>query len=56
MLEAELEDELGYSKYDITNKETDNNRNGYSKKTVKSMYENINLDILTTQYHNLKTL
>ncbi len=31
-LEAELEDELGYSKYDYRNKETDNSRNGYSEK------------------------
>lgn len=45
MLEAELEDELGYSKYDHTNKETNNNRNGYSKKTVTSSMGDINLDI-----------
>jgi len=35
-LEAEMEDELGYSKYDYRNKETDNSRNGYSEKTVKT--------------------
>ena len=29
-LEAELDDELGYSKYDYRNKETENSRNGYS--------------------------
>ena len=27
-LEAELDDELGYSKYDYKNKDTDNSRNG----------------------------
>ena len=27
-LEAELDDELGYSKYDYRNKDTDNSRNG----------------------------
>ena len=27
-LDAELDDELGYSKYDYKNKETDNSRNG----------------------------
>ncbi len=32
MLEAELEEELGYSKHDYRNKETDNSRNGYSKR------------------------
>ena len=34
--EAELDDKLGYSKYDYKNKETDNRRNGYSRKTVKT--------------------
>ena len=29
-LEAELDDELGYSKYDYKNKDTDNSRNGHS--------------------------
>ena len=33
-LDAELENELGYSKYDYKNKQTDNSRNGYSQKTV----------------------
>jgi putative transposase len=33
-LEAELEDELGYSKYDYRIKETDNRRNGHSKKRL----------------------
>jgi transposase-like protein len=32
-LEGELEDKLGYSKYDYRNKETDNSRNGHSDKT-----------------------
>lgn len=36
MLEAELERELGYSRYDYRNKKTDNVRNGHTKKTVKS--------------------
>lgn len=36
MLEAELENELGYSRYDYRNKKTDNARNGHSKKTVKT--------------------
>jgi len=45
MLNSELDDELGYEKYDIKNKETDNSRNGYSKKTVRSEYGEIKLDI-----------
>jgi len=37
-LEGELDDELGYTKYDYRNKDTDNSRNGYSKKTVHSSF------------------
>jgi transposase-like protein len=33
---AELEAQLGYSKYDYKNKEINNSRNGYSKKRLKS--------------------
>lgn len=45
MLESELDEELGYSKYDYKNKKTDNSRNGYSRKTVKSSAGPIELDI-----------
>lgn len=45
MLESELDEELGYSKYDYSNKATDNSRNGYSKKTVTSSMGEIDLDI-----------
>jgi transposase-like protein len=38
MLEAELEEDLGYSRYDYKNKQTTNSRNGYSKKKVRSNY------------------
>ena len=34
-LEAELDDQLGYSKYDYRNKEVDNSLNGFYKKTLK---------------------
>jgi transposase-like protein len=44
-LEGELEDELGYSKYDFRNKETDNSRNGYSKKTVKSSHGEMDINV-----------
>ena len=37
-LEGELDDELGYSKYDYRNKEGENSRNGYSKKTIKTSF------------------
>lgn len=45
MLEAEMDQKLGYSKYDYQNKETDDSRNGYSHKTVTSSMGDIDLDI-----------
>ena len=44
-LEGELEEELGYSKYDYRNKETENSRNGYSQKTVKSSLGEMEVNI-----------
>ena len=45
MLEAEMDQKLGYSKYDYQHKDTDDSRNGYSKKTVVSSLGEIDLDI-----------
>ncbi|OFW64311.1 MAG: transposase [Actinobacteria bacterium RBG_19FT_COMBO_36_27] len=45
MLEAELDSELGYSKYDYKNKETTNSRNGHSKKTLRSDYGKLDIDV-----------
>ena len=45
MLEAEMEHELGYVKNTVSDKNISNSRNGYSKKTVRSEYGNIDLDI-----------
>jgi transposase-like protein len=44
-LEAELDDELGYSRYDYKNKETENSRNGYSKKTLKTGFGEAEIDV-----------
>jgi len=44
-LEAEMDDELGYSKYDWKNKINQNSRNGHSKKTVSSKFGKVNLKI-----------
>lgn len=33
-MDQEMDEELGYSKYDYRNKETDNSRNGHSQKTM----------------------
>ncbi len=45
MLEAEMDEHLGYTKYDYKNKQTDDSRNGYSPKTVTSSAGEIPLDI-----------
>lgn len=44
-LEAEMDDELGYSKYNWKNKIKENSRNGHSKKTVKSTVGKLELKI-----------
>lgn len=45
MLEGELENELGYSKWDYRNKSTSNSRNGYSEKTLQSSQGEIDIKI-----------
>ena len=44
-LDAEMDEELGYSKYDYKNKDTDNSRNGYSSKTMHTSYGDMEIDI-----------
>jgi len=44
-LEGELDNELGYTKYDYRNKETENSRNGYSSKTLKTSYGDVDIKI-----------
>ena len=44
-LEAELDEELGYSKYDYRNKDTDNSRNGHSRKTMKTSFGEVDIDV-----------
>ena len=44
-MDAELEEELGYSKYDYKNKQTENSRNGSYKKTVTSSQGEIELEV-----------
>ena len=44
-LDAELEEELGYSKYDYKNKETSNSRNGHSRKTVQGSFGEMEIEI-----------
>ena len=44
-LNAELDGELGYTRYDYRNKETQNSRNGYSKKTVHTSQGDMDLSV-----------
>lgn len=44
-LEGELDEELGYTKYDYRNKETDNSRNGHSVKSLKTSFGETEINI-----------
>ena len=44
-LDAELDEELGYSKYDYRNKDTENSRNGHSTKKLKTSFGETEIEI-----------
>lgn len=44
-LDAELDEELGYSKYDYRNKETDNSRNGHSSKILRTSFGDVEVSV-----------
>ena len=44
-LDAELTEELGYSKYDYRNKETENSRNGHSSKRLRTSCGDIDVSV-----------
>ena len=44
-LEAELDDELGYGRYDYRHKDTDNSRNGHSSKTLRTSFGDVELSV-----------
>ena len=44
-LDAELDEELGYSKYDYKNKDTDNSRNGHSSKTLRTSFGDVGVSV-----------
>lgn len=44
-LEKELDDELGYSRYDYKSKEGSNSRNGHHKKTLKTDIGDVDIEI-----------
>lgn len=45
VLDEELDEELGYSKYDYRNKDTTNSRNGHSSKTMHTSYGDMDVAI-----------
>jgi len=45
LLDGELTEHLGYEKYNQQNKNTDNSRNGYTSKNVKSSFGSIPLEV-----------
>ena len=44
-LETELDEDLGYSKYDYKNKATDNSRNGHSSKTLRTSFGDVEVSV-----------
>ena len=44
-LEAELDDQLGYNRYDYKNKNTDNSQNGHSSKTLRTSFGDIEVSV-----------
>lgn len=44
-LDGEMDEKLGYSKYDYRNKDTSNRRNGYNTKTIHASYGDMELDV-----------
>ncbi len=45
MLNSEPDEELGYDKYDQSEKKTKNSRNGFSEKCMRSEYVDINIKV-----------
>lgn len=44
-LEAELDEDLGYSEYDYKNKATDNSRNGHSSKNLRTSFGEVEVSV-----------
>ena len=44
-LEAELDEDLGYSKYDYKKKATDNSRNGHSSKNLRTSFGDVEVSV-----------
>ena len=44
-LEAELDDQPGYNRYDYKNKDTDNSWNGHSNKTLRTSFGDVEVSV-----------
>ena len=44
-LDAEMDEQLGYERYDVQGKETDDSRNGHSKKTLRTSFGDTTIQI-----------
>ena len=44
-LDTELDEELGYSRYDYKSKNTDNSRNGHSSKTLRTSFGDVEVSV-----------
>ena len=44
-LETELDESLGYGRYDYKNKDTDNSRNGHSKKNLRTSFGEVEISV-----------
>ena len=52
-LDAELDDELGYSRYGCKTKDTDNSRNGHSSKTLCTGFGDVEISVPRDRKGNL---
>ena len=44
-LDAEMDEQLGYERYDVQGKETDDSRNGHSKKTLRTSFGDTTIQV-----------
>ena len=44
-LDAEMDEQLGYERYDVQGKETDDSRNGHSRKTLRTSFGDTTIQV-----------
>lgn len=54
MLNGKLDETLGYDKYGHFHKNTDNARNGFFKKCIRSKFDNVNIRVPRDHSGNFK--